>query len=106
MFDGFTLHDIEHEGVRLRARRGGTGPPLLLLHGHPQTHAMWHAVAGALAQHFSVVAMDLRGRGDSTRLPASVDRALACGHYIAEERPAELLADMLSFFGAFGEDKP
>ncbi len=75
MFDDFTLHDIEHHGVRLRARRGGDGPPLLLLHGHPQTQAMWHAVAGPLARHFSVVAMDLRGRGDSARLPASGDHA-------------------------------
>ncbi|MES2722538.1 MAG: 2OG-Fe(II) oxygenase, partial [Pseudomonadota bacterium] len=50
---GFTLHDIEHDGVRLRARRSGAGPPLLLLHGHPQTHAMWHAVAGPTREALS-----------------------------------------------------
>jgi haloacetate dehalogenase len=56
--------------VRLNARCGGTGEPLLLLHGHPQTQAMWHRVAPALARQFSVVMMDLRGYGDSARPPA------------------------------------
>ena len=55
------------DGVRLAAGRAGQGPPLLLLHGHPQTHAMWHLVAPQLARHFSVVWMDLRGYGDSAR---------------------------------------
>jgi len=53
--------------VRLHARRCGTGPALLLLHGHPQTHVMWHRVAPQLAERFSVVMMDLRGYGDSAR---------------------------------------
>jgi len=69
MFDAFTEHDIEADGARLHARRSGTGPPLLLLHGHPQTHAMWHRVAPALAAHFTVIAADLRGYGDSARMP-------------------------------------
>ncbi|BBI63789.1 hypothetical protein HSBAA_50950 [Vreelandella sulfidaeris] len=46
---------------------GGSGPALLLLHGHPQTHVIWHKVANALAQHFTVVAADLRGYGDSSK---------------------------------------
>jgi haloacetate dehalogenase len=75
MFEGFSTEDVLHEGVRLRVRRAGAGPPLLLLHGHPQTHAMWHKVAPALAGRRTVVAMDLRGRGDSQRLPASADHA-------------------------------
>jgi haloacetate dehalogenase len=66
---------VEHDGVRLRVRVGGRGAPLLLLHGHPQTHAMWHRVAPVLAERHTVVAMDLRGRGDSSRPPASVDHA-------------------------------
>ena len=45
MFDGLRVHDIEAAGLRLHARRGGSGPALLLLHGHPQTQAMWHRVA-------------------------------------------------------------
>jgi len=88
MFEDFTLHDIDHHGVRLRARRGGDGLPLLLLHGHPQTHAMWHAVVGPLARQFSVVAMDLRGRGDSARLPASTDHALYCKRAMAADAVA------------------
>ncbi|MDO9167208.1 MAG: alpha/beta hydrolase, partial [Rhodoferax sp.] len=55
------------EGVRLHTRVAGEGPPLLLLHGHPQTQAMWHRVAPALTERFTVVLMDLRGYGDSSR---------------------------------------
>ncbi|WP_183508900.1 alpha/beta fold hydrolase [Methylobacterium brachythecii] len=64
---GFELRDIDADGIRIRAATGGSGPPLLLLHGHPQTHATWHAVAPRLAERFSVVAMDLRGYGDSEK---------------------------------------
>ncbi|MFS2053346.1 alpha/beta fold hydrolase, partial [Variovorax sp. CT11-76] len=51
----------------MHGRIGGRGAPLLLLHGHPQTHAIWHRVAPALAERFTVVAIDLRGYGDSGR---------------------------------------
>lgn len=57
--------------VTLRGRHGGSGTPILLLHGHPQSHAMWHRVAPALAEKFNVVLMDLRGYGDSDRPAAS-----------------------------------
>ena len=67
MFEGFESVRFRHAGVELHARCGGHGRPLLLLHGHPQTSAMWHKVAPALAERFSVVAMDLRGYGDSGR---------------------------------------
>lgn len=65
MFEGFKTHRIDHDGVPIHAVVGGEGPPLLLLHGHPQTHVIWHKVAGELARHFTVVATDLRGYGDS-----------------------------------------
>ena len=69
MLETFEPFDLVHDGVRLHGRRGGQGEPLLLLHGHPQTHVMWHRVAPVLARHFSVVMMDLRGYGDSGRPP-------------------------------------
>jgi haloacetate dehalogenase len=75
MFDGFTLTTIDTPKVGIRARIGGEGPPLLLLHGNPQTHVMWHAVAPALAQHFTVVATDLTGYGMSSKPPSSADHA-------------------------------
>jgi haloacetate dehalogenase len=75
MFEAFERRDIDHDGVRLHVRCAGQGAPLLLLHGHPQTHVMWHRVAPALAERFCVVAMDLRGRGDSSRPPSAPDHA-------------------------------
>lgn len=72
MFENFSAQTVQHEGLALRTRRGGQGPALLLLHGHPQTHVMWHRVADALARRFTVVMMDLRGYGDSAR-PAATD---------------------------------
>lgn len=70
MFEGFRLETVDTGEVRIRARIGGEGPPLLLLHGNPQTHVMWHKVAPKLAETFTVVASDLRGYGDSSK-PAS-----------------------------------
>lgn len=67
MLNEFTHFDVQRDGVALHGRIGGSGRPLLLLHGHPQTHAIWHRVAPALASRFTVVLMDLRGYGDSGR---------------------------------------
>ncbi|MBA3620407.1 MAG: alpha/beta hydrolase [Acidothermales bacterium] len=66
MFAGFDLRFVDTGDVRLRLRVGGSGPPVLLLHGHPQTHVMWHLVAPLLAERCTVVAADLRGYGDSS----------------------------------------
>jgi haloacetate dehalogenase len=70
MFEGFELRDVATRATSIRVRIGGAGPPLLLLHGFPQTHAMWHRIAPALAEHCTVVCADLRGYGDSGK-PAS-----------------------------------
>jgi len=72
MFDGFKLERIDTGEATIRVRHGGSGPPLLLLHGHPQTHVMWHLVAPRLAREFTVVAMDLRGYGESSK-PATTE---------------------------------
>jgi haloacetate dehalogenase len=74
-FEGFELRDVETSRGTVRARAGGSGPPLLLLHGYPQTHLMWHAVAPLLADRFTVVAADLPGYGDSFRPSPSDDHA-------------------------------
>ncbi|QDD90406.1 alpha/beta hydrolase [Pseudomonas oryzihabitans] len=74
LFPGFAQHRLDVDGVELNCRVGGSGPALLLLHGHPQTHVMWHRVAPRLAERFTLVAADLRGYGDSAK-PAAGDQA-------------------------------
>ncbi len=74
-FDGFTLGMHRVADGELRVRIGGEGPPLLLLHGNPQTHAMWHAVAPTLARTHTVICPDLRGYGGSFKPAPSADHA-------------------------------
>lgn len=91
LFPHFRSLRVEVEPqVTINAIAGGSGPPLLLLHGHPQTHAIWHRVAPALAERFSVVACDLRGYGDSSRPPATPDHA----SYSKRAMAADVLAVM------------
>jgi haloacetate dehalogenase len=66
-FPGFERRQVATEGAEINLVVGGSGPPLLLLHGYPQTHMMWHLVAPRLAERFTVVAPDLRGYGDSSK---------------------------------------
>ena len=70
LFPGFAAQRIRATGTDIHCIVGGAGPPLLLLHGYPQTHVMWHRVAPALAREYTVVCPDLRGYGDSGK-PAS-----------------------------------
>src|SRR5215210_6324867 len=67
MFEAFEPRQIKTSGTMINLVQGGNGPPLLLLHGYPQTHVMWHKIAPRLAREFTVVAPDLRGYGDSSR---------------------------------------
>jgi haloacetate dehalogenase len=75
LFDGFALERVDVGGVGLRVRHGGSGPPVLLVHGHPRTHATWHRVAGRLAEEFTVVCPDLRGYGRSDKPATTPDHA-------------------------------
>jgi len=71
LFPGFTAHRVATSGADIHFVVGGEGPPLLLLHGYPQTHAMWHLVAPALSRTYTVVCADLRGYGDSSKPPSA-----------------------------------
>ncbi|MCL4166942.1 UNVERIFIED_CONTAM: hypothetical protein GTU68_032459 [Idotea baltica] len=76
MFDGFNDFDLPGEdGVTIHGVTGGEGPPLLLLHGNPQTHAMWNRVVPSLGRHFTIVACDLRGYGQSSKPPSCADHS-------------------------------
>jgi len=75
LFEGFDEFDLQVEGTVIHGRRGGEGPPVLLLHGIPETHLMWHQVAPALAEQHTVIATDLRGYGDSGKPPSTDDHA-------------------------------
>jgi haloacetate dehalogenase len=105
MLAGFEPFDVEHAGVRLHGRRAGDGPPLLLLHGHPQTHVMWHRVAPALAERYSVVALDLRGYGDSARVPASADHAAYSKRTMALDAVAVMRTLGFDRFALGGHDR-
>ena len=75
MLRGFDEFDVPTVGTTIHGCRGGSGPPVLLLHGIPETHLMWHLVAPRLAERFTVVATDLRGFGDSGTPPSAPDHA-------------------------------
>jgi haloacetate dehalogenase len=93
MFEGFTRATIETPGASIVARHGGSGPPLLLLHGHPQCHVMWHRVAAVLANDFTVVAPDLRGYGDSSKPPNTSDHEPYSKRTMARDQ-VELMATL------------
>src|SRR5580692_1063126 len=75
MFEGFSLEYVDVGEVTLRVRRGGEGPPVVLLHGHPRTHATWHRVAPLLVGAHTVICPDLRGYGRSCLPPDEPEHA-------------------------------
>jgi len=91
-FPGFKLERVKVRDGEIRLRHGGSGPPLLLVHGNPQTHAMWHRVAPALAERFTVVCPDIRGYGGSLKPPATADHA----PYAKREMARDLVEAMMA----------
>ncbi|GLK81713.1 fluoroacetate dehalogenase [Methylopila turkensis] len=89
LMPGFRLLDADvGDGVTIRAAIAGDGPPLLLLHGHPQTHVTWRKIAPALARRFTVIAPDLRGYGDSSKPAGGGDHAAYSKRAMARDQVA------------------
>jgi haloacetate dehalogenase len=105
MFDGFATETIPTPRGTLHARVGGSGPPLLLLHGWPQTHHMWHAAAPALAKRFTVVATDLPGYGASFRPQPSADHDAHSKRALAADHVAAMAHLGFSTFAVAGHDR-
>ena len=106
-FEGFEERDFVFDGIRIHARVGGdpASPPVLLLHGFPQTHVIWHAIAPRLARRHRVVCADLRGYGDSDKPPGSIDHA----NYAKRAMAADLVGVMQALgherFAVVGHDR-
>ena len=94
--DMFSFESRDVGDVEIAFRHAGTGPPLLLLHGFPQTNMMWHRIAPALAAHFTVIAADLRGYGDSSAPPGDADHTTYTKRAMA--------ADMVRLMECLGHD--
>jgi haloacetate dehalogenase len=105
VFDGFETFDVDAGGVRIHGCRGGSGPPLLLLHGYPQTHVMWHRVAPTLAEDFMVVACDLRGYGASDKPPTTADHWPYTKRAMANDQVAVMRALGFERFAVCGHDR-
>lgn len=105
MFEGFSRERVDNGEAEISLVRGGSGPPVLLLHGYPQTHVMWHLVAPRLAERFTVVAPDLRGYGDSSKPPSDPEHLAYSKRAMAADQ-VELMADLgFERFAVVGHDR-
>jgi haloacetate dehalogenase len=102
---GFTPQRIETQGAAIQAAVGGSGPPLLLLHGHPQTHLTWHRIAPRLAERFTVVAADLRGYGDSAKPPGGEGHVNYSKRAMAADQVEVMRALGFERFAVVGHDR-
>src|SRR6266536_2184517 len=105
MYEGFDEFDVVVSATTIHGRRGGDGPPLLLLHGTPETHLMWHRVAPALAERHTVVVTDLRGFGDSGKPPSAGDHAPYSMREIALDQVELMKRFGHERFGVAGHDR-
>ena len=104
-FPGFEARSFALGDARIHAEIGGSGPPLLLLHGYPQTHVAWHRVAPVLARHFTVVAPDLRGYGDSTGPAGDPLHLNHCKRTLAADKLALMRALGFERFAVMAHDR-
>jgi haloacetate dehalogenase len=104
-FDGFELRHVDTPEATIRARVGGSGPPVLLLHGHPQTHAMWNAVAPVLMAGHTVVCADLRGYGGSSKPPTADDHEPYSKRAMARDMVAVMAELGFDEFAVAGHDR-
>src|SRR3954469_18138386 len=105
MFEGLELTTIDTGETTIRARVGGSGPPVLLLHGHPQTHVMWHKVAPKLAESYTVVCADLRGYGDSSKPATTPDHEPYSKRAMARDQVEVMQALGFERFAVVGHDR-
>jgi haloacetate dehalogenase len=105
LFPGFTRTRVATQGAEINLVHGGAGPPVLLLHGYPQTHVMWHAVAPRLAKHFTVVAADLRGYGDSSKPESAPDHAAYSKRAMAADQVEAMASLGFDRFFVVGHDR-
>jgi haloacetate dehalogenase len=105
MFEGFATSRVDAGEVEIHVRHGGKGPPLLLLHGYPETHVMWHKVAAALAERFTVVAPDLRGYGDSGKPSGDADHRAYSKRAMAADQVALMRTLGFARFDVVGHDR-
>src|ERR1051326_2322156 len=105
MLDCFTRSEIKTSGARIITLRGGSGPPILLMHGNPFTHLSWLKVAPALAKEFTVVCTDLRGYGDSEKPPGGKDHSGYSFRAMAQDQVEVMAALGFDRFMAAGHDR-
>src|SRR5216110_2703498 len=105
MFNGFETSMVDAGETTIFVRRKGNGPPLLLLHGFPETHLMWHRIAPALAEHFTVVCADLRGYGASGKPPSSADHAPYSKSALALDMVRMMQSQGFARFSVAGHDR-
>src|SRR5947209_3586430 len=104
-FPDFEQRRIKTSGAEINLVTGGSGPPLLLLHGYPQTHVMWRKIAPRLAEQFTVVIPDLRGYGDSSKPPAGADFAAYSKRALARDQVEAMAALGFERFRVAGHDR-